>query len=356
MKKNIETYIIYINSTIKQVIEIFEQKKVKNLYVLSQNNFLVGSVTDGDIRRGFIKNISSDHSVKAIMNQNPKFIFEDELDNTYKIKNIFSKYKVMNLPILNRNREIVDLLFYHEFFDKKVYVHKNNKVFILAGGLGTRLEPFTRILPKPLIPIGDKPILEKIMDEFREYGLDDFILSVNYKAEMIKMYFGDTNIKNKYKNIRYVQESKPLGTIGSLYMAKNLIDDTFFITNSDIIIKEDLDQILSFHKENGSILTIVGCMKQSTMPYGVLKLNDNGFLNEIQEKPSYRHIINTGVYVAEPEVMDYLKVEERLDITDLFDTLLKQNKKISVYPIKEDKWFDIGQWEEYEKTKKYFES
>jgi dTDP-glucose pyrophosphorylase len=355
MKKTIEEYIIYNKSSIKQLIEVFENIKIKNLYVLDEKDTLIGSVTDGDIRRAFLKNVSHDNSVEEIMNPNPKYIDEDDLLNKDKIKATFNKYKVLSLPIVDSKNKMVDLIFYHDFFNKKNYVQKKNKVFVLAGGLGTRLEPFTKILPKPLIPIGDKPILEKIMDEFNLYGLNDFILSVNYKAEMIKMYFNDSEVKSKYRNIDYVEEKKPLGTIGSLYMAKDLINSTFFITNSDIIIKEDIDAILKFHKKSRSVLTIVGCIKHSTMPYGILNLDNNGFLNEIQEKPSYRHIINTGVYVAEPTIIDYLNGDEKLDITDLFEKLLKENKKIAVYPIQEEKWFDIGQWEEYEKTKKYFE-
>lgn len=356
MKKSIEKLIIFSNSTIKQAIEVFEDKRIKNLYVLDEGSTLVGSVTDGDIRRAFLKNISYENSVEQIMNKNPKYIYEDDLIFKDKAKSIFDKYGVLTLPILDKNNKIIDVIYRHDFFSKKDYVPKQNKVFVLAGGLGTRLEPFTKILPKPLIPIGDKPILEKIMDKFKLYGFGDFILSVNYKAEIIKMYFNDNQVKSKYKNIEYVQEKKPLGTIGSLYMARDLINDTFFITNSDIIINEDLDAILKFHKQSHSLLTIVGCIKHSTMPYGILKLNDEGFLNKIEEKPSYMHIVNTGVYVAEPQIIDYLTNMQKLDITDLFDMLLRDNKKIAVYPIEEDKWFDVGQWEEYDRTKKYFEN
>lgn len=231
----------------------------------------------------------------------------------------------------------------------------NIKVFILAGGEGRRLEPLTTILPKPLIPIGDKAILERIMDQFHAYGFDDFIVSLYYKAEMIKLYFNNVEIKKKYGDIQYILETMPLGTIGSLSLAKDMLQNSFFISNSDIIITHNLEKIFEFHKQSKNILTIVGCFKSSEVAYGILHRDDKGNLLDINEKPSYKHLINTGLYIAEPEIIQYLQFNQEKEITELIKDILKDDKKISIYTIEEKEWFDVGQWPEYDKTRKYFE-
>lgn len=343
---------------IKTIMEKLEVTKQKNLYVVDSDRRLIGSVTDGDIRRGILKGISLQQNVGLIMNTNPKFIIQGRELNTKKIKKIMLDHRIESIPIVDDNNIVINILNWIEMFKESKttpYNLKHNKVFIVAGGRGTRLEPFTKILPKPLIPIGNETIIEKIMNSFMKYGFNNFILSLNYKAEMIKLYFSDKDIKDKYKSIEYVEENIPLGTIGSLALIRYQIEDTFFITNCDILIEENMENILRFHKESNAVFTIVGCIKNSIIPYGVLQLTDDGLLQSINEKPRYKHIINTGVYVAEPEILNYLEKNKKQDVTDLIDVLLKDNKNISVFPIRDDQWFDIGQWEEYRKTKKYFE-
>lgn len=181
------------------------------------------------------------------------------------------------------------------------------------------------------------------MDKFTFYGFSEFVVSVNYKADMIKLYFSDPEVRANYEEVTYIKEEKPLGTIGSLNLAKDVITDSFFITNADILVEEDLDKIMRFHKDNKTVLTVVGCLKNSVVPYGVLNMDQGGLLVNIEEKPQYKHIINTGVYVAEPEIMSFINADERKDINQLIEDILKSGKPIGVYPVLEEQWFDIGQ-------------
>lgn len=347
------------NISLKEAMKQLDITAGRVLYVVNSSENLIGSVSDGDIRRGILKGISLDDPIKNVMNTSPKSIYHYDLTKKGKIKELIYNLN-SSLPVLNNNNKIIDIIYWKDLIDKttdkKSIDKKTNFVFILAGGFGTRLEPFTKILPKPLIPLGDKPILEKIMDEFTKYGFENFLISVNYKKEMIKLYLSDKNINNKYNQIEYIEENNPLGTIGSLYLAKDYIKETFVITNSDIMIEEDLDKIFRFHKEQKNILTLVGCVKESVVPYGVLYTDKKGLLKEIDEKPRYKNVINTGVYIAEPEIVNYITPNKKQDITELISNLIKENKNISVYPIFDDQWFDIGQWAEYEKTLKYFEN
>ncbi|MBZ4644148.1 MAG: putative signal transduction protein with domain [Deferribacteraceae bacterium] len=358
IKKDVKKFLIYCNDSISNAMKRLNETAQKNLYVVDENDELVGSLSDGDIRRGILKGIDLENSVSLIMHTNPKVILEMESGHREKIESILLEYHLESIPVIDNDKKVTDIIYWTDIFQKeksKVCTKKDIPIFILAGGFGTRLEPFTKILPKPLIPIGEYPILERIMDQFNKFGFNKFIISINYKGDMIKAYFADPAIYNKYESIKYIKEEFPMGTIGSLCLAKEDISSTFFITNCDIIVEEDLEKVYNYHKEKQNVLTIVGCIKNSVIPYGVLKTNNKGELIEIEEKPEYNHVINTGVYVAEPEIIEYLSENKRKDITQLIEELLKQNKKIGVYPILDNQWFDIGQWAEYEETRKHFE-
>lgn len=354
-----ENMLISKDFPIKDTMERLNETAEKTLYIISEGTILVGAITDGDIRRALLKGYNLDDSIESVMNKNPKFLYKNNYALELKTRQMMLDFVIQSIPIVTGDKKIVDIVLWEDVFKKDYkynYPIKDNKVFILAGGMGTRLEPFTRILPKPLVPIGNQPILEKIMDKFNEYGFKKFILSLNYKAEMIKLYFKDTEINQKYENIEFLVENKPLGTIGSLYLEKNNLKETFFIANSDIILEENLEKIFTYHKHNKNVLTIVGCVKDSIIPYGVLETDDTGNLKKMIEKPKLKHVINTGIYVAEPEIINYIEEDTKTDINELIERLMKDNKKVNVYPIIETQWFDIGQWEEFQKTKAYFEN
>lgn len=307
--------------------------------VVDEEERLIGTVTDGDIRRWILKNGSMDEAIINAMNKTPMYIREgDDVDPV----EVMIKKSINAIPIVDGNGCIVDVKFLtNDLYKKeKSYALKDVPVIIMAGGLGTRLYPYTKILPKPLIPIGDTPIVERIINKFNDHGATDFYLTVNYKKNMIKSYFNDLE---KDYSVDYVEEDKPLGTGGSLYLLKGKIDNTFFVSNCDILIEADYEQILKHHKNSGNKVTVVASVKNFTIPYGVFKLNENGNIHEIQEKPQYTYLINTGMYVIEPEVLDDIPENEFYNLPDVVEKYMNSGEAVGVYPISEQSWMDMGQ-------------
>jgi NDP-sugar pyrophosphorylase family protein len=222
----------------------------------------------------------------------------------------------------------------------------------MAGGKGKRLDPFTKILPKPLIPIDEKPVIEVIMDNFKKYGFNKFIIALNYKAEMIKMYFAEN--PNNYQ-IEYIQEKNFLGTIGALSLIKDKLGGTFIVSNCDVIIDANYDDTLNYHKQNNNQITVLGVSRNINIPYGILNMkNTCADFEEIIEKPDYHFIVNSGVYVLEPEVVDLIPRNQTTDMPDLLVLAKKKGFKIQVYPVN-CSWFDIGEWGEYKKAIEYMD-
>jgi NDP-sugar pyrophosphorylase family protein len=291
----------------------------------------VGIVTDGDFRRAILRGVDLENSVEKIANKN--FYF---LETGYKSKeaeDIFENTPARHIPVLD-NGKLVDILIEEEFFKIGEKISKkpqlNIPVVIMAGGKGTRLDPFTRILPKALIPIGEKPIIEIIMDEYAKYGIKDFYISVNHKSRMIKAYFEDLQ---EHYNIHYIDEDKPLGTAGALKYLEGKFSSSFFVSNCDIIIKEDYSKIYRFHKEGKYLLTLVGSMQHHTIPYGICEIKNGGELEIIREKPEYDFLVNTGMYILNPKVLKYLPKNEFFYITQLIEKLQKSGCKIGTYPV-----------------------
>jgi NDP-sugar pyrophosphorylase family protein len=250
------------------------------------------------------------------------------------------------IPVLDELDRIADILFWYDFFENhphepRVVESLTNHVVIMAGGKGERLDPFTKILPKPLIPFGDKPIIERIMDNFNKYGFVNFILTLNYKKELIKMYMRENQFPY---NVEWIEEDDYLGTAGSLGHLKDKLKETFIVCNCDILLESDFRNILLWHKGEKALVTLVGCHKEMVIPYGTLEMDD-GRLKTINEKPTQDIVINTGVYIMEPEVISLITPGERVDMNHLIERAQRKGK-ITVYPIC-DGWFDIGQWKEY---------
>lgn len=226
-----------------------------------------------------------------------------------------------------------------------------HKIVIMAGGKGTRLDPFTKIIPKPLIPLKDKPIIEHIMDRYYSRGFNQFVILVNYKKEMIKLYF--TENKLPY-NIEFIEECDYYGTAGGLYLLKDTIKDTFVVVNCDTILESDYRGILYWHREKKYLITIIGSHKEIIVPFGVLKM-DNGIFIDIDEKPNYDIFVNTGTYFLEPEVISLISENEQLGMDELIRRVSKESPdKVGVYP-HWGGWFDVGQWDEYRKSLRYME-
>ncbi len=344
--REIKKIIIFPDASLKVAMKALSTATYRVLFIVNDNDKLIGSVTDGDIRRAILNGIGFERPVSEIMFKLPRFVKQSEKDFEDKAKGYVLEDKLYAVPVLDEVDRIIDVLFWYDFFEKHpheshAFAPLTNPVIIMAGGKGERLDPFTKILPKPLIPFGDKPIIEKIMNSFNKYGFRNFILSLNYKKELIKMYLKE----NQYPyQVDWVEEEGFLGTAGSLGLFKGKIKETFFVSNCDVIIENDFKNILLWHKGEKALVTLIGCHKEMVIPYGTLEVNE-GSLKSINEKPTFDIIINTGVYVMEPAVLDFVSPNEKLDMNHLLDRVMKKGK-ISVYPIC-DGWFDIGQWKEY---------
>jgi len=252
------------------------------------------------------------------------------------------------MPIISDNNEIIRVLFWDDLFDgghKKEKRKINLPVLLMAGGIGSRLRPLTNVFPKALIPIGEKTILEQIIDSFLEYQCENFYISVNYKSDIIKYYLDSLN--NNNFNIHYIEEKEFLGTAGSIKLASEFIDSTFFVSNCDILIDDDYANILDYHKESKNEITIVAAIMQSSIPYGVLETNNEGQLIEINEKPEYYYKINSGLYILEPSVFKYIPENKLFHITDLIKLLMEQKRRVGVFPVSKESWTDIGNWDEF---------
>ncbi|MDE2027159.1 MAG: nucleotidyltransferase family protein [Candidatus Omnitrophica bacterium] len=339
--------------TIKQALKQMDAMGKKTLLVVDSHNTLLGTVTDGDIRRWILKGRGLTSSIVYAMNANPVSLNLDYKQDD--AKQIMIRLGLECLPVVDGQKKVVSAVWWVDFFEKGT--KKSTKtlgvpVVIMAGGEGTRLEPFTKILPKPLMPIGEKPVVEIIMDRFLEWGCHDFYLSVNYKSNIIKAYFKD--FEHPYK-IAYIDEKKPLGTAGSLHFLKKRIQGTLFLSNCDILIDADYADILKFHQENRNTITLVSSMKHFTIPYGVCEIGGKGTLKNIKEKPEYDFLVNTGMYVLGKQVLKDIPANRVYHMTDLINDYLHKGKRIGVYPVSEKSWLDMGQFEALQEMLKKFE-
>jgi dTDP-glucose pyrophosphorylase len=344
--------LIQNNISIIEALRRLDEADDKVLFVVDKECRLLGALTDGDIRRYLLKGRSLEDTVAEVYKKNPKSVFEKEYSQE-KAKNVFLRYKVTLLPIVNEERKIVNAISWGDLFPKESNkaARKAKKikvpVVIMAGGKGTRLDPFTKILPKPLIPIGDKPIIELIMDKFHKYGMEDFYVTLNHRSKMIKAYFEE--FKTKYK-ITYIDEDEPLGTAGGLKYLPSKIHGSIFVSNSDIIIEEDYRKILKYHKDNKNEITIVASVKTYDIPYGVCEIENGGILRQIREKPNISYLVNTGMYVVESNVLNAIPERTYYHITQLIEKIKSMGYKIGVFPISEKSWIDIGEWASYKKA------
>lgn len=344
---NIEKLLISENLTIRDALKKLDETG-RRILLITESEVLKAVITDGDIRRWILKNGDLNVPVKAIMNCSPITLTDE---TKYLAKTVMKEKVIEAIPILDKHGELKSIIFWNEDEDMRLKerIEINNPVVIMAGGLGTRLYPYTKILPKPLIPVGDTPIIERIINKFNQVGCNNFYLTVNYKKNMIKSYFNE--IEKDY-NIFYVEESKPLGTGGSLSLLEDKINETFFLTNCDIIVNSDYQQILRYHKENKNLITVVTAVKNFVIPYGVIKLKENGLIDSVKEKPEYSFLTNTGFYVIEPEVIKDIPKDIYYNLPDIISRYISENKKVGVYPISEKSWMDMGQLDELEDMKR----
>ena len=318
----------------------------RKLLLVFDDNTFTGLLSIGDIQRAIINNKPLNTPLTNVLRPNIRVASSRQPFS--EIKSTMQRFRTECMPVLNENRELIDVYFWEDVFpDENDRIKRNLglPVVIMAGGKGTRLKPITNVLPKPLIPVGEKTILENIMDRFLALGCSNFFLSVNYKAEMIKHYFD--NLNSSDYGIQYITEEKPLGTAGSLYLLKGKLDSTFFVSNCDIIIDEDYGEIYDYHINNGNDLTIVAALRHFQIPYGTLETSENGLLERLEEKPEITFKINSGLYILEAHILDEIPENEHLDITELIQKIKNRKGKIGVFPVSEKSWTDIGTWDQF---------
>lgn len=339
-----------IEKEVSMLYAIKEMDKVdyKLLIVVDKGNFY-SLISLGDIQRAIISNKKFDTPVKEILRKDIIVAFED--DSFESVKSKMLQYRTEFMPVIDKTRKIVDIYFWDDVF-LHPFESEGEKlllpVVIMAGGQGTRLKPITNILPKALVPIGDMPIIEIIINRFHAIGASEFFISVNYKAGLIINYFENSGPKS-YK-IQYIHEKMPSGTAGSLSLLAGKIHSTFFVSNCDIVIEQDYRDIYDYHKENGNEITIVASLKSYHIPYGIIKTGQNGNLIDIQEKPELTYMINTGMYVLEPGILSEVPHNIFFHITDLIKNVKNRGGKIGVFPVSEKSLLDIGDWQLYQKT------
>jgi dTDP-glucose pyrophosphorylase len=346
MKKMITTPDVSVKDALKKL----DISATKVLFIEDSEHRLIGALTDGDIRRFILNNGDLTDSIGNIYNKNPFYLTEDSYTDD-DVAKAFQIRKIEVIPIVTNSMELRDVILWDQFIGKK-YVAKQQAgsslkdipVVIMAGGKGTRLKPFTDVLPKPLVPIHEKPIMDWIITEFADYGAQQFYATLNYRGKMIEAYYG--SIEKDY-TIGFKWEDDFFGTAGSLALLKEEIDGTFIVSNCDIIVRANYDDVIQFHKESGAHMTVVSSIQHHQIPYGVLEFKNGGMVTGIQEKPEYSHAINTGVYILEPECLEFIPTNKFYHITHLMEKLIEKGLKVVTYPVNEKEYIDVGQWEEY---------
>jgi len=322
----------------------------RKLLLVLKNNKFVSLLSAGDIQRAIIQNVPLNTEVHEVLRKGIRIATPN--DNYEDIKRMMFDFRMELCPVVTEENDIVDIYFWEDVFAERKQIPQQQfhlPVVIMAGGYGSRLKPLTSVFPKPLIPLGDKTIIEQIFDRFHQHGCTDYFISVNYKAELIKYYL--TSQKLSY-NIEYFQEEKPMGTAGSLSLLDGKINETFFVSNCDILVEQDYSEILEYHRSNKNELTIVAALKHYHIPYGTIDTTNNGKMVNLIEKPDLNYKINTGMYVLEPQLLKEIPKGQFFHITDLIDKIHKRGGNVGVFPVSEKSWKDIGSIFEYLKLLK----
>lgn len=325
------------SASIRKAIETLDKTSMKVILVLDEQERFLGTLTDGDIRRALLAGTSLEDKICKIYCSDSIIVGKEATISA--VKNLMHQYKLSHIPIIDSNRSIIGL---HVLEEIVTAPRVENRLVIMAGGLGVRLRPHTATSPKPMLKVGDRPILQHIIDKAKQQGFYNFILITNYLHEVIYEHFGDGSA-NDIK-ITYVRENSPMGTAGSIAQLSDVIDSPFVVTNGDVLSDIGYDDLLSFHTRHGEIATMAVKLHQMKNPYGVVKIDKDSVVG-IQEKPIYSDYVNAGIYVFNPEVIKFLIHGERLDMTELFERLIERSQRVLPY-IMDHAWMDIGRPED----------
>ena len=333
------------NASIKEALEVIDKGAIKVAVVLSDDDLLLGMLNDGDIRRALLKGMSLDDSIAGIINKHP--VVANINDTKERILDLANEKKLHQIPIIS-NGKLIGIQDIREFLAPK---NKPNKVILMVGGLGTRLRPLTNDVPKPMLDVGNKPILHTIVENFAKYGYTDIIMCVNYKSEIIKEYFGNGD-KFGVK-IEYVLESQRMGTAGALSLLQKRPKDDFFVMNGDLLTNVNFEYLHEYHKDSNALASICIRKYEMQVPYGVVNVRANK-VTSIEEKPTQSFFVSAGIYMFSPIVLDFIPKGVFYDMPTLFSELLKHDFPIHPFPIREY-WLDIGRMDEYRRANDEYE-
>lgn len=344
--EELNVFLGYENLSVVEALQKIDKNAKGILFIIDKEGVLKGCITDGDVRRWLIKTGDLKAEISCFMNKEPKYLYQNNIGDYRKF---LKKYSIKLAPVVKPDMKICDVVYIdgeYEGSARDTSTLKDVPVVIMAGGKGTRLYPYTKVLPKPLIPIGDIPIMERIIDKFCDFGVTNFYATLNYKRSMIKSYFAE--VMQNYR-LSYVEENEPLGTAGSLHLIEEEFDRPIFVTNCDILIHADYADIYKYHIESGNELTIVSALKNIVVPYGVINSKEKGVVTGLEEKPKLSYFVNTGMYVLDAKLLKEIPKDTFYHMTDLANDLLFQDRQVGMYPISEDSFLDMGELEEMRK-------
>jgi dTDP-glucose pyrophosphorylase len=344
--KSWKKVLISEGTSIHEAIKVIDEGALQIALVVDREDRLLGTITDGDVRRGILQGIALEEPAAQIMNTNPTVVnMQESRDESLKLLRQKSLHQV---PVVDQEGRIVGLEIIEDLLHPQI---RDNLVVIMAGGLGSRLGSLTKDCPKPMLRVGGKPILETIIEKFIEFGFCNFCLSVNYKAEMIKGYFGDGS---KYGcNIKYLHEDEPLGTAGALSLLPDRPTSPIFVINGDVLTKVDYNHLLSFHHDHNATATICVREYDIQVPFGVVNVDAHRFVG-IEEKPVHKFFINAGIYVLNPDALALLTTGEHCDMPSLLNRVAQQEQETAVFPVREY-WLDLGQVEDFNRANSDFD-
>ena len=343
--RKVDTIKLYVSSTIKEALKVIDSGAMQIALVIDDDDRLLGTLTDGDIRRGLLNGLSVDSSIETIFFKTPTVA--NISDSNEQIFRILLSKKLRQIPIVDESGRPAGIIDIEELIKPK---HKTNKVVLMAGGLGTRLGELTKTTPKPMLRVGNKPILQTIIENFAKYGYTDFIISVNYLSHVIEDYFGDGSTFGV--SIEYIHEKERMGTAGALSLMRSMLNEPFFVMNSDLLTNINFEHLHDFHLAQGALATMGVREYDFQVPYGVVNVED-GKIRNIVEKPVHTFFVSAGIYMLSPEALEYLPDNQFFDMPSLFNNLSEFDCMTGAFPIHEY-WLDIGRLSDFERANTEF--
>lgn len=333
------------DASIKEALKVLDTQAMQIVLVVNDQGRLLGTLTDGDIRRGLLRGETLDSSICKVVNKQPKVGYDSETQMVW--HQHMTRHSLRHLPVLNAKNQVIGL-----FYEKaQITPRRENPVVLMLGGLGMRLRPLTETVPKPMLPVGNQPILETIVKHIAEQGFTEFYFCINYLGDKIRQYFGDG--KKWGIQITYIEESKPMGTAGALSLLPKRPGLPFIVMNGDLLTKVDFRALLDFHAEHDNCVTT--CVREYShqVPYGVIEM-EGAYIRELVEKPVYRYFVNAGIYCLSPQVLDKVPPDSVYDMPTLVDILIDENQRTGGFPLTEY-WMDIGHIPDYEQAQADYE-